>query len=69
MRRKYEVSDYDFGRDSITIDEVITRLRRIERGWIPDWNYTGEDDDYENYLDHVALWKAVEILKEKAKGN
>jgi len=67
MTRKYDTSDYDFGRDSMTNTDVIARLERIDRGWIPDWNYTGEKDDYENYLDHVAVWKAIEALKDKVE--
>lgn len=61
--REYDKDDYDIGRDSMTIDDAISHLKRIDRGWLPDYNYSGEEDDYEAYLNHVAMRKAINALK------
>lgn len=65
--RKYDKDDYDIGRDSMTIADAIVRLKQINRGWIPDYNYSGEESDYEAYLDHVAMRKAIDVLKDILK--
>ena len=65
--REYDQDDYDIGRDGMTIADTITRLERIKRGWIPDYNYTGKEDDYEAYLNHVAMRKAIDALKDILK--
>ena len=62
--RKYDMDDYEIGRDSMTVADVITRLEQINRSWIPDYNYTGDESDYEAYLNHVAIRKAIDVLKE-----
>lgn len=65
--REYDKNDYDIGRDSMTIKDAIVRLERIKRGWIPDYNYTGEESDYEAYLDHMAMRKAIDALEDILK--
>ena len=65
--REYDKEDYDIGRDSMTITDAITRLESIDRGWLPDYNYTGNESDYEAYLNHVAMRKAIETLKDRLK--
>lgn len=65
--REYDKDDYDIGRDSMTITDIIDHLERIKRGWIPDYNYTGEESDYEAYLDHMAMRKAIDVLKDMRK--
>lgn len=65
--REYDKEDYDIGRDSMTIADTIAHLEQIDRGWIPDYNYTGEEIDYENYLNHVAMRKAIDALKDILK--
>lgn len=41
-------------------------LERIERGWIPDYNFSGSESDFENYQLHVALDRAIDCLKNKS---
>lgn len=65
--REYDKDDYDIGRDSMTVADAIARLEQIDRGWIPDYNYTGKEDDYEAYLNHVAMRKAIDALKDILK--
>lgn len=58
----YDIEDYDNYRDNVTIDDIINRLNNIDRGWLPDYDYSGNEDDYDMYCNHVAIDKAVDIL-------
>jgi hypothetical protein len=60
---EYDREDYDAVRENMTNDEAIRLLERIDRGWIPDYNFTGTEDDFENYKLHQALYKAMDALK------
>lgn len=64
---EYDIEDYDYIRDNMTDEEVISILERIDSGWIPDWNYTKTEDDYKNYKLHLALWKAIDAVKTKIR--
>lgn len=63
---EYEREDYDRVREEMTNQEAIQLLDRIERGWIPDYDFSGGENDFDNYKLHVALYKAMEVL-EKGK--
>ena len=60
---EYEKTDYDEYENSITIKDVIESLRYIRRGYIGDYNYTGDEDDFERFKMHMAMIKAIEILE------
>lgn len=60
---EYEQSDYDEVRENMTNKEVISQLERIERCWIPDYGFSGSEDDFDNYKLHVALYKAMDAIK------
>ena len=60
---EYERTDYDEYENSITIKDVIESLRYIKRGYIGDYNYTGDEDDFERFKMHMAMIKAIEILE------
>lgn len=59
---EYEKSDYDDYENNITIDEIISKLEHIRRGYVGDYNYTGEEDDFELFRLHAAVFKAIELL-------
>lgn len=61
---EYEMSDYDEYKENITIDNIIDSLEYVKRGYISDYNYTGEEDDFEVFKIHMAIRKVVELLKE-----
>lgn len=63
--KEYDIEDYDSV--SMTLKEIADHLAYIDRGWLPDWNYTGTEDDYNNYLLHFAMHKAEKIIRELAK--
>lgn len=64
--REYDMEDYEAARDSMTLDDVVKYLAYVKRGYVPDYNFTGNEDDFERYLLHTAICKAIEIVK-KAK--
>lgn len=60
---EYERTDYDEYENSITIKDVIESLRHIKRGYVGDYNYTGDEDDFERFKLHMAMIKAIELLE------
>lgn len=47
--REYDMDDYDIQRDKIdnmTYTELAEAVRGIARGWLPDYNFTGEEGDF-----------------------
>lgn len=60
----YEQEDYDKVRDEMTMESIRNTLERIKRGWIPDYNFKGTEDDIENYECHIAMRKAIDFIKE-----
>ena len=65
--REYDMEDYEDARDSMTIDDIINHLAYVKRGYVPDYNFTGGEDDFERYKLHIAISKAIEIIKNKAE--
>lgn len=63
--RIYDMADYDNARESMTQNDIVNYLAHIQRGWIPDYNFTRDEDDFENYKLHMAIDKAIEIIKNK----
>lgn len=64
---EYEQQDYDDYRNNITVDEVISNLKRINRGYIGDYDFTGEEDDFKRYKLHTSIYKAIELLEQYKK--
>lgn len=60
---EYEKEDYDNFQDSLTKKEIINGLNNIARGWLPDYNFTGTEDDFYIFKDHAIINKAIELLK------
>ena len=61
---EYEMTDYDAFRESLTADDVVKALPTIARGWLPDYNYIGTEDDFEAFKNQMIMRKAVEIIKD-----
>lgn len=64
--RKYDMEDYEHAKHSMTPNDIVDYLTYIKRGYVPDYNFTGDEDDFERYKLHMAISKAIEIVK-KAK--
>ena len=65
--RNYDMADYENAKKSMTPDDVINCLEYIKRGYVPDYNFTGSEDDFERYKLHMAICKAIEIIKDSAE--
>ena len=66
---EYEMDDYDAARDNMSDSEAIDLLKRIDRGYIPDYNFTGKEDDFENFKLHVAIQQGVNAIDKQNKDN
>ena len=64
--KEYDMQDYDDFRDNLTGDKAIELLERISRGYLPDYNFTGTEDDFDYYCLHQAIYKAIEALEERS---
>lgn len=62
--RKYEMFDYDEYEENITIYDIVNKLEYAKRGYIGDYNYTGDEWDFELFKIHTAISKAIKLLKE-----
>lgn len=61
---EYDIEDYDDYRDNITKEQIIERLREIERFYLADYNFTCSERDFELYTLHIALYCAIEIIEQ-----
>lgn len=61
--KEYEMKDYKEASDKMTNADIINLLEYIKRGYLPDYNYTGSEEDFENYKLHAAIWKAIQVLE------
>lgn len=66
---KYDQEDYDDYENNITMTEIINNLKYINRGYIGDYNFTGDEDDFERFKMHTSLYKAIKILTEINENN
>ena len=66
--RTYDMEDYEDARDNMTPNDIADYLVYINRGYVPDYNFTGDEGDFERYKLHIAISKAIEIIRNKAEG-
>ena len=62
---EYDKEDYEEFKNNLTDKRAIELLEQISRGWLPDYNFTGEEGDFENYCLHQAIYRAIEALEER----
>ena len=63
---EYKQEDYEYFERNLTNKKAIEFLERISRGYLPDYNFTGTEDDFDNYCLHQAIYKAIEALEERS---
>lgn len=68
--RKYEVTEYDMNdyndfENNLTPQRAIEILEYIDRGYLPDYNFTGTENDFEYHSLHCAMRMAMEYLSKK----
>ena len=62
---EYEQEDYEDFKRNLTNEQVVELLKRISRGYLPDYNFAGTEEDFDNYCLHKAIDKAIEALEER----
>ena len=65
--REYDNEDYDNQEETVqnmSRKELADSVREIARGWLPDYNFTGEEDDFDNHKLHMIMNRVAEILNE-----
>jgi len=65
--RNYDMEDYEIAKNSMTTDDIVNCLKYIGRGYVPDYSFSGSEDDFESYKLHMAICKAIEIIKDNAE--
>lgn len=63
---EYEREDYEDFKRNLTSEQAIGLLERISRGYLPDYNFTGTEDDFDDYCLHQAIYKAIGALEERS---
>lgn len=43
---EYEQEDYQNFKDNLTDEKAIEILGQISRGWLPDYNFSGDESDF-----------------------
>lgn len=63
---QYTMNDYDRAEEDMTDEDEILLIEYIKRGHLPDYNFTGNEEDYENYKLHIVLKRAINRIKSKS---
>lgn len=63
---EYDKEDYDAAENNMTLSEVADALAYVKRGYVGDYDFSGEEDDFERFKLHIAISKAIDIIREKA---
>ena len=64
---EYDNEDYYNYANSLDVKSVIAGLRNIARGWLPNYNYTGDEMDFDIFTSHAIIDKAIELLEKKER--
>lgn len=69
--RKYTVTEYDDNdykdfKNNLTDENAIVLLERISRGWLPDYDFSGTETDFDNYCLHQAIYRAIDALTKRS---
>lgn len=64
---EYELKDYDDFKENLTDEHAIALLERIDRGYLPDYNFSGKESDFDYYCLHQAIYRAIGALEDKKK--
>ena len=60
---EYDREDYEAIKENMTNEEAAHFLAIIDRGYVPDYQFNGSEDDYYNYCLHIAIRKAISLLE------
>lgn len=63
---EYEDKDYEDFKNNLTNGQAIDILKCISNGWLPYYNFSGTESDFDNYCLHQAIYRAIEALQERS---
>lgn len=64
--KEYDPEDYENFKTNLSNEQAIELLKRISRGYLPDYNFIGTEDDFDYYCLHQAVYRAIEALEGKS---
>ena len=64
---EYEQEDYEDFKRNLTNEQAIQLLESISRGYLPDYSFTGTENDFEYYCLHQAIYRAIDALQERSE--
>lgn len=65
--REYDMEDYDIQEDQVdemSNQELADSIRGIARGWLPDYNFTGDESDFDNHKYQMIMSRVAKILED-----
>lgn len=67
--KEYAVNfeDYMAVKDSLSKKDLCEILSYIKRSYIPDSNFSGTEEDFENYRLQMAMYKAIDYISGRNK--
>jgi hypothetical protein len=65
--REYIVKEYDFQdytaiKDSLSKKDLCEILSYVKKTYVPDSNFSGTEEDFENYKLQMAIYKAIDYI-------
>ena len=65
--RKYTVREYDIQKEQVnemSNQELADSIRSIARGWLPDYNFTGDESDFNYHECQMIMSRVAKILED-----
>lgn len=60
--REYEFDDYMAVKDELSREELCNLLFYIKHEYLPDYKFSGTEEDFENYKLQMAIYKAIDYI-------
>lgn len=60
--KEYEMKDYMSVKNGLSREELCNLLTYIKRGLLPDYHFSGTEEDFENYRLQMAMYKAIDYI-------
>lgn len=64
---EYEQEDYEDFKRNLTNEQTIEFLERIQRGYLPDYNFTGTESDFDYFKLHMAIQRGIAAIEKEMK--
>lgn len=64
---EYEKKDYEQQEAEIDVmefGELAEWIRHIARGWLPDYNFTGSEEDFDSHKKQMIMRRVANVLEE-----